>query len=183
MYVMKAIIIILVCSVFGESQQSTGIQWYAYSPTDKNFSIQFPNKPTCATERVDAGGSKINLTKCLTSVSDTYFFEMKHMVYPFAIDKTSFDLMKIPLTSLYEAMDMKVTETEVKSGNCDGVEIRANSAKTGPSTIHRLFANGRNFYSINLTTEKSDSTFKDLHSRFLASFQVSNGCTAMRKLS
>lgn len=181
MYIIKVIIIILGCAVLGMSQQSAGTQWYRYSPTDKNFSIQFPNKPNCTTERIEVEGSKINLTSCLTSISDKYFFEMKHMVYAFELDNDSLDLMKIPITSLYEAMDIKVTETKVKSENCEGVEIRANSAEKGLSSIQRLFVYGRNSYSMNLTADKSDSTFKDLHGRFLASFRVSNGCTARRR--
>ena len=182
MYITKIIIIILGCVVFAVSQQhSIETQWHVYSPTDKNFTIEFPSKPVCTTEKIDIQGSKINLTKCLTNISEKYFFEMKHMVYPFDLDKDSLSFMKIPITSVYEALDMKVTEIKVMSDSCEGIEIRANSAEGGPSSVQRLFVYGRNFYSINLATEKSDSTFKNFHGRFLSSFQISKGCKSRRK--
>lgn len=159
--------------------QTTSIKWYDFTATDQSVIAKFPNKPICKNEGFDErfSGQIVTFTQqtCSDNSLEGHSFEIKRQFHASVLGKDFIDIAKIVPSSMYEALGMKITETQIRSDGCNGLEIRGED-KDGLTSIQRLFTIGKTFYSINVVSERNTPASAKIIQSFYDSFHFARQC-------
>lgn len=169
-------IFLFVFSFYGIGiSQTTSVKWYDFTATDQSVTAKFPEKPICKDERLSVQHVSLTQQTCSDNSLEGYSFEIKRQIHASVLDKEFIDIARIVPSSMYEALGMKITETQIKSDGCNGLEIRGED-KDGLTSIQRLFTVGKNFYSINVVSERNNPASAKIIQSFYDSFHFVRQC-------
>lgn len=155
--------------------QTTSIKWYDFTAVDQRVTAKFPKKPICKDEQVSVQNVTFTQQTCSDNSLDGYSFEIKRQLHASVLGKDFIDIAKIIPSSMYEALGMKVSETQIISDGCNGLEIRGED-KDGLTSVQRLFTIGKNFYSINVVSERNNPASAKIIQSFFDSFHFLRQC-------